>query len=481
MGVVPGMLLVDRYRVLEPIGVGGMAQVFLAEDTALGRRVAVKVLRADGTDAAATERAAIETRSLASLNHHALVTLFDAHLAFEPRFLVMEHVAGRTLAARLTAGPLGLDELAALADQLADALHVVHDAGIVHRDVKPSNILLSRSRVPGVALRAKLADFGIAHLLGSDRVTSPSLIVGTAAYIAPELLHGAAPAPSSDIYALGLVLLEAATGERAFAGTEGNRGQLLARLTRDPDMPATLGRSWRQLLAAMTAREPGDRPSALEIVEAAAAAHLDPGAPDDTAHRAAHASLETAAWPITASAASGIDATAIEEITTATSTTAIVPRPAARTRREASRTRRRRALLRTGALSLAGAAAAVTAALLLTMPPATPTTGPLETPATTLETEPSVAPQPEPVSTEGGIVPAATVDEVTPAPVEQPATVSEPAPADDAPGSTGAANSGNPNAGPGNNSGNGSSGNPNAGSGSNSGNGNSGNSGNGNR
>lgn len=312
-----GALLADRYRVIEPIGSGGMARVFLARDEALGRPVAVKVLRSELTDTASADRAAIETRLLASLNHPGLVTLFDAHLNEEPRFLVMEHVVGMTLSERIASQVLDARELAALGGQLADALHIVHDAGIVHRDVKPSNILLARSTVPGVPLRAKLADFGIAHLLDSERVTSPSLLIGTAAYIAPELLHGADPAPPSDIYALGLVLLEAASGERAFAGSEGNRGQLLARLTRDPDMPTLLGHEWRDLLYAMTARQPEDRPTAAEVMSRLSGHGVTPGGAmvplttgagsvggidldrEQSDRRAAMASVATAAWPIT--------------------------------------------------------------------------------------------------------------------------------------------------------------------------------------
>lgn len=402
--VLPGVLLASRYRVVEAIGSGGMARVFLARDEALGRPVAVKVLRSELTDSTASDRAAIETRLLASLNHPGLVTLFDAHLSDEPRFLVMEHVVGMTLSQRIAAGVLDDGELTALGSQLADALHVVHDAGIVHRDVKPSNILLARSTVPGVPLRAKLADFGIAHLLGSDRVTSPSLLIGTAAYIAPELLHGADPAPPSDIYALGLVLLEAATGERAFSGSEGNRGQLLARLSRDPDMPLMLDHPWRDLLCAMTSRRPDDRPTALEVMSrlsrrgsgaSGGAASIAPSAParrdDENASRTAQADVATAAWPVTG--VRDVDTTTAPDAPVA-ATAALWARDtttepgieplfeapplratdASTAARGTTAQRRRRMAITVGAASVGAIGVALTAHLLLMPPPASPTT-----------------------------------------------------------------------------------------------------------
>ncbi|SDQ85061.1 serine/threonine-protein kinase [Microbacterium sp. cf332] len=425
--VMSGALLAGRYRVVEPIGSGGMARVYLARDEALGRPVAVKVLRTEVADGAAADRAAIETRLLASLNHPGLVTLFDAHLSGDPRFLVMEHVVGTTLSHRIMTGALDERELASLGAQLADALHVVHDAGIVHRDVKPSNILLTRSTTPGVPLRAKLADFGIAHLLDSERVTSPSLMVGTAAYIAPEILHGAAPAPPSDIYALGLVLVEAASGSRPFAAAEGNRGQLLARLSRDPDMPMTLDHHWRDLLCAMTSRRPEDRPTAHEVmarigengvgvasggipvVPASAGAE----AQTENARRVALASMATAAWPV--ADATGITgpagepsvtvATPLGRDDTGTGTTQIGPVLASAgvsaTRRGADRRRRRRrTAIAVGAASAGAIGAVLAAHLMLTAPEIDPTTdiATVETPA--VAPSDTVAPTDETVTTD---------------------------------------------------------------------------------
>ena len=213
-----GSILHGRYRLDQTIGEGGMARVYRAEDLALRRTVAIKVMRglADGTPAG--DRAHSETTLLASLSHPSLVTLYDAHVSTsEPSYLVMEYVQGPTLGARLAVGALPPSEVAALALDLAEALHVVHERGIVHRDIKPSNVLLWTSPLPDRAFRAKLTDFGIAYLLDSTRVTAPGTVIGTAAYLAPEQVRGEQPSSAADIYSLGLLLLESLTGQRAFA------------------------------------------------------------------------------------------------------------------------------------------------------------------------------------------------------------------------------------------------------------------------
>lgn len=261
-----GDVLDDRYRLTGLLGAGGMGRVYRADDLLLGREVAVKVVHAAAADAPLDDRVRSETTLLASLSHPALVTLYDARLSGEgARYLVMELLDGPTLADRIDGGPLPPDELTAIAENLAEALHIVHQAGIVHRDIKPSNILLATSPIPGMPVRAKLADFGIAHLLDSARITQPGLAVGTAGYLAPEQVRGAAPAPASDVYSLGLVLREAATATRAFAPALGNE-QLFARLNRDPDLPATLTPRWRELLVGMLARDPAARPTALDVL-----------------------------------------------------------------------------------------------------------------------------------------------------------------------------------------------------------------------
>lgn len=286
---LPGDMLAERYRLVAQIGQGGMARVFRADDTALGRTVAVKVLRPAVEEAvSAPERARSEVTLLASLNHPSLVTLFDAHLTGSPDYLVMEFVDGPTLSARIAEGPVPPAEVATLAAELGEALHVVHGSGVVHRDVKPSNVLLAPPHLPGGRPRAKLADFGIALLLDSARVTTPGTIIGTAAYLAPEQVQGRDPAPASDVYALGLVLLEALTGERAYPSTDGVSAAI-ARLTTPPAVPDTLSAGWRSLLSRMTATAPEDRPTALQVVEAAERLRAEPvdGAPPLPSVRAA--------------------------------------------------------------------------------------------------------------------------------------------------------------------------------------------------
>ena len=264
-----GTILDGRYRLDEMIGEGGMARVYRAEDMALQRTVAIKVMRGPAEGVTETDRVRSETTLLASLGHPSLVTLYDAHISTSrPSYLVMEFVEGKTLRERLDDGALPPDEVAALALDLAEALHVVHEKGVVHRDIKPSNILLWPSPLPDRTFRAKLTDFGIAYLLDATRVTSPGTVIGTAAYLAPEQVRGEKPSPAADIYGLGLVLLEALTGRRAFAESLGHEA-IVARLTVSPSIPLDLPPTWRAMLTAMTASNPDRRPTALQVAVAA--------------------------------------------------------------------------------------------------------------------------------------------------------------------------------------------------------------------
>lgn len=296
-------LLGGRYALHESIGRGAMAEVFRADDVVLGRTVAVKMLRTAPDGSLLAPRARTEMSLLASLNHHSLVTLYDAMVApGHVPYLVMELVDGPTLAERLHDGPMDAGEVAQLGAQLASALHVVHEAGIVHRDVKPSNILLATDPVPGRRPRAKLADFGVAYLADGERFTSPGMVIGTAAYLAPEQVRGAQPAPPADIYSLGLVLREALTGERAFPDATGI-GAITARLIESPGLPDDLGEEWVALLGRMIAFDPEDRPTALEVAELAAELPTGPALLRPTsAVTAAFADSPSAAREIAASA-----------------------------------------------------------------------------------------------------------------------------------------------------------------------------------
>ncbi|WP_411374152.1 protein kinase domain-containing protein [Arthrobacter sp. MPF02] len=264
-----GTRLLDRYLVGEVLGHGGMGSVYRGTDVVLDREVALKIFRDDVTNSEELARQQSEARMLAKLNHHGLVTLYDTGTlqrgGRKVPFLVMEYVPGSDLHRHLAAGPLAGSEVARLGAELAEALHYIHHRGVVHRDVKPANILLTRYAAD-TPLRPKLADFGIARMLDGARVTATNMVPGTAAYLSPEQARGDMVGPPADIYSLGLVLLEALTGTVAFPGPPLEAA--VARLSRGPDIPDTLGPQWASLLAAMTARNPEDRPDAASVAAA---------------------------------------------------------------------------------------------------------------------------------------------------------------------------------------------------------------------
>lgn len=264
MTVGPGTLLGERYELTALLGRGGMADVFSARDRVLHRDVAVKVLRESPDTEADRVRFAAEARVLAGLAHPGLVLLLDAESGGAHPYLVLELVVGRTWARELAGGRAEPLAVARIGVQVAAALAHAHAAGVVHRDVKPANVLVD------AAGRAKLADFGIARLVDEHvRHTRTGFTVGTAAYLAPEQVRGEPATAAVDVYALGLVLLEALTGERAFPGT--STESAFARLQRNPTVPVSLPRGWPRLLAAMTATDPAERLSAAAVADALAA------------------------------------------------------------------------------------------------------------------------------------------------------------------------------------------------------------------
>lgn len=266
-----GDILGGRYILRERLGAGGMGRVFRARDEVLARDVAIKIFHADGTDGPEPLRRMSEARALAALDHPSLVTLYDARLVGEDHvYLVMELIAGPSLQRRIEQDALSSQELAGILADLAGALAVVHDAGIVHRDVKPSNVLLRPLHGAPRDAEAVLADFGVAHLIDATRLTTPGTVIGTAAYLAPEQVRGEAPQAASDIYALGLLAIEALTRLHPF-GTGSLQETLLARLARQPDVPGSLSPQWRALLVAMTAADATARPSAAEVARRAEA------------------------------------------------------------------------------------------------------------------------------------------------------------------------------------------------------------------
>lgn len=230
-----------------------MADVYEGVDTRLRRPVAVKVFR-PGSDPQAEDRLAAEAVLLARLQHPGLVTVYDAGRHDDRAYLVMELVDGITLRGLLERGALPERRVAALGTALARALAHVHRAGIVHRDVKPSNVLLDRAGDP------HLADFGIARLANATRHTAPDVLTGTAAYLSPEQVQGRQVGPATDIYALGLVLLECLKGELEYPGNP--LESAIARLHRPPTLPTWLCPDLGTLLQAMTAQDAEARPDA---------------------------------------------------------------------------------------------------------------------------------------------------------------------------------------------------------------------------
>ena len=195
---LPGTQL-GPYTIEAPLGAGGMGQVYKARDTRLGRQVAIKILAEQFGD-----RFEREARAISALNHPHICTLHD----IGPNYLVMELVEGETLAARLKKGSLPVDLVVRYGVQTADALAAAHAQGIIHRDLKPANIMATKSGV-------KVLDFGLAKDTRSDdTLTAANAVMGTPAYMAPEQLEGKPCDARTDIYAMGLVLYEMATGKR---------------------------------------------------------------------------------------------------------------------------------------------------------------------------------------------------------------------------------------------------------------------------
>jgi serine/threonine protein kinase len=269
MAILSGKRL-GPYEILSAIGAGGMGEVYRARDTRLERIVAVKILPDHLSDRAELrERFEREARTVASLNHPHICTLHDIGQQDGTDFLVMEYLEGETLAERLKKGPLPLDQVLQYAIEISDALDKAHRKGITHRDLKPGNIMLTKSGT-------KLLDFGLAKLrqdaapdsplsqlpTANKGITAQGTIVGTLQYMAPEQLEGKEVDARTDIFAFGVVVYEMATGKKAFEGK--SQASLIAKIleTDPPPMsslqpmtPPALDRVVKKCLA----KEPDDR------------------------------------------------------------------------------------------------------------------------------------------------------------------------------------------------------------------------------
>jgi serine/threonine protein kinase len=273
----PGSVVDARYRLEALVGRGGTATVYRGTDELLGRAVAVKVFNQHLTDPVTLTRQHQEMRFVAGLQHPHLVAVYDARVT-DPEavaaeiglgYLVLEYVDGPSLAERLQQGGMRPAEVANVGAAIASALNLVHGAGLVHRDIKPGNILLTSTGQP------KLSDFGIARALHAERITTSADVLGTAPYLSPEQARGGEVGPASDIYALGLVLLECLTGRREYPGPAIEAA--VARLLRDPVIPTTLPAPWPGLLQSMTAPNPEARPTAAVVAATLAGDHSQVG------------------------------------------------------------------------------------------------------------------------------------------------------------------------------------------------------------
>jgi non-specific serine/threonine protein kinase len=224
---------ISHYRLLELLGKGAMGEVWLAEDTQLPRQVAVKLLpRHLAGDPEAVERLQREAQAAASVDHPAVVTVYEAGIADGRPYIVMQKVEGETLEQRLARGPMDTDEALRLALDIADALAEVHALGIVHRDLKPANIIMS-ARGP------RILDFGIASVKGSPRMTATGIAVGTPLAMSPEQIRGFPADHRSDLWSLGVILYQALTGRRPFDG-ETFEAVTYRVLNENPPAPGTL-------------------------------------------------------------------------------------------------------------------------------------------------------------------------------------------------------------------------------------------------
>ena len=272
-GTAEGSLLAGRYRVLERLGSGGMAAVYLARDERLDRRVAVKRMHTAGRDDMDARRFEREAKIGASLSHPNLVSIFDTEHDEESVLLIMEYVEGETLADLLGRGPLAPVRAATIVCGVADALDHAHANGIVHRDIKPGNVLLGRDG------SVKLADLGIAKAVERTDITGTGTVLGTPAFMAPEQLQGGDLGPAVDVYALAAMAYEMLTGARARRGRTAfeiahqvvNEPPPDAR-DANPDVPADAARAIRAGMARDAAERPGSAGELADRLQRALAA-----------------------------------------------------------------------------------------------------------------------------------------------------------------------------------------------------------------
>lgn len=263
-----GVSFGGRYELQSRIAIGGMGEVWEATDHVIGRTVAIKILKDEYMgDPGFLERFRAEARHAALVNHEGIASVFDYGEENGSAYLVMELVPGEALSTIIERdGPLSADKTLDIVAQTASALQAAHAAGLVHRDIKPGNLLITPDG------RVKITDFGIARIADQVPLTATGQVMGTVQYLSPEQASGHAASPATDIYSLGIVAYECLAGKRPFTG-ESQVAIAMAQINEQPPpLPATVPIPVQNLVMAMIAKKPADRPSSAATVARAAQA-----------------------------------------------------------------------------------------------------------------------------------------------------------------------------------------------------------------
>lgn len=263
-----GLTFGGRYQLLSRIAIGGMGEVWQATDLVIGRTVAIKILKDEYMgDPGFLERFRAEARHAALVNHEGIANVYDYGEEEGSAYLVMELVPGEALSTILERERvLPADQVLDIVAQTASALHAAHQAGLVHRDIKPGNLLITPDR------RVKITDFGIARIADQVPLTATGQVMGTVQYLSPEQASGHPASPSTDIYSLGIVAYEALAGRRPFTG-ESQVAIAMAQINEaPPELPVTVAEPVRNLVFASIAKKPAERPASAQAFARAAQA-----------------------------------------------------------------------------------------------------------------------------------------------------------------------------------------------------------------